>query len=62
MELWNLSRYATKIPPHNTHEVIKATIALIKNENLETKDIMKYIKGPDFPTGGHSRKMVFLMH
>ena len=44
--------YATKIPPHNTHEVIKATIALIKNENLETKDIMKYIKGPDFPTGG----------
>lgn len=44
--------YATKIPPHNVHEVILATIALIKNEDLQTKDLMKYIKGPDFPTGG----------
>lgn len=44
--------YATKIPPHNVHEVIEATIALIKNENLTTLDLMAYIKGPDFPTGG----------
>jgi topoisomerase-4 subunit A len=44
--------YATKIPPHNIHEVISATIALIKDETLETKDLMKYMKGPDFPTGG----------
>ncbi len=44
--------YATKIPPHNVHEVISATIALIKNEALTTTDLMKYIKGPDFPTGG----------
>ena len=44
--------YATKIPPHNIHEVISATIALIKNDQLTTQDLMKYIKGPDFPTGG----------
>jgi topoisomerase-4 subunit A len=44
--------YATKIPPHNIHEVIKATIALIKNDQLTTHDLMVYIKGPDFPTGG----------
>ena len=44
--------YATKIPPHNIHEVISATIALIKNDQLTTQDLMTYIKGPDFPTGG----------
>lgn len=44
--------YATKIPPHNLIEVINATIAYLKNPNLEAKDILKYIKGPDFPTGG----------
>ncbi len=44
--------YATKIPPHNIKEVISATIALIKNEHLTSQDLMKYIKGPDFPTGG----------
>lgn len=44
--------YATKIPPHNIHEVIMATIALIKNDQLTTQDLMSYIKGPDFPTGG----------
>lgn len=43
---------ATNIPPHNVAEVIKATMALIDNPNLELKDLMKYIKGPDFPTGG----------
>jgi topoisomerase-4 subunit A len=44
--------YATKIPPHNLNEVIDATIALIDNPNLSNDDVLKYIKGPDFPTGG----------
>ena len=43
---------ATSTPPHNLAEVIDAEIAYMQNENLTTKDLMKYIKGPDFPTGG----------
>lgn len=43
---------ATNIPPHNLGEVIDATIALMENEELTAKDLTKYIKGPDFPTGG----------
>ncbi len=43
---------ATKIPPHNLGEVIDATVALIKNPDLTSRDLMKYIQGPDFPTGG----------
>lgn len=43
---------ATNIPPHNLGEVIDATIALMENEKLTSKDLTKYIKGPDFPTGG----------
>lgn len=43
---------ATNIPPHNLGEVIDATCALIKNRKLDTDDLMKYIKGPDLPTGG----------
>ncbi len=43
---------ATRIPPHNTGEVIDATIAYIKNEGISTAELMKYVKGPDFPTGG----------
>ena len=43
---------ATSIPPHNLSEVIEATKALIKNNQLTTAELMKYIKGPDFPTGG----------
>ena len=46
------SGYATKIPPHNLNEVIEATIALIDNPNITNEEILKYIKGPDFPTGG----------
>ncbi|MDN6194499.1 MAG: DNA topoisomerase IV subunit A, partial [Alkalibacterium sp.] len=44
--------YATDIPPHNLAEVIDATIELIKNPKASLKDLMKYVKGPDFPTGG----------
>lgn len=44
--------YATKIPPHNLKEVIDATLAYIDNENITVKEINRYIKGPDFPTGG----------
>jgi DNA gyrase subunit A len=43
---------ATNIPPHNLSEVCQASIALIDDRKLECKDLMKYIKGPDFPTGG----------
>ncbi len=43
---------ATSIPPHNLKEVCQALIELAKNPELSTREIMKYIKGPDFPTGG----------
>lgn len=44
--------YATDIPPHNLAEVIDATIELIKKPKASLKDLMKHVKGPDFPTGG----------
>ena len=43
---------AKKIPPHNLSEIINALVELIDNPNMETEDLMKHIKGPDFPTGG----------
>ena len=43
---------ATNIPPHNLEEVCDATIYLIDNPKASVKDLCKYIKGPDFPTGG----------
>ncbi len=43
---------ATNIPPHNLCEIIDGTVALIDNPDMETSEIMQYIKGPDFPTGG----------
>ena len=43
---------ATSIPPHNLAEVIDATKAYMKDENISTRSLMKYVKGPDFPTGG----------
>lgn len=43
---------ATSIPPHNLGEVIDATIALIKDSSLTDEELMQYVKGPDFPTGG----------
>jgi DNA gyrase subunit A len=39
-------------PPHNLGEVIDGLVAMIDNSNIEVKDILKLIKGPDFPTGG----------
>src|SRR3989344_7090518 len=42
---------ATNIPPHNIHEICDATIALIDNPNLDINDLIKFVKGPDFPTG-----------
>lgn len=43
---------ATNVPPHNLGEVINACIAFIDNPNLEIRDILEYIPGPDFPTAG----------
>jgi len=43
---------ATNIPPHNLTEVIDGCIALIKEENISNEKLMKFIKAPDFPTGG----------
>lgn len=43
---------ATSIPTHNLGEVIDAVKAYMKNDAVTTKQLMKYIKGPDFPTGG----------
>jgi DNA gyrase subunit A len=42
---------ATNIPPHNVGEVCEALTALVKDPKLETKDLLKWLKGPDFPTG-----------
>jgi topoisomerase-4 subunit A len=43
---------ATSIPPHNAHEICDAALFLIDNPNARAKTLLKYIKGPDFPTGG----------
>jgi DNA gyrase subunit A len=43
---------ATNIPPHNLNEVADAVIYLLDNPAAEVKDLLRYIKGPDFPTGG----------
>jgi len=42
---------ATNMPPHNPSEVIDGVIAYMDNQEISTKGLMKYIKGPDFPTG-----------
>ena len=43
---------ATNIPPHNLNEIVDGLIALLKDPNLPVEKLMKYVKGPDFPTGG----------
>ena len=46
------SGYATEMPPHNLSEVVNAIIIKMKSPNAKLETLMKYIKGPDFPTGG----------
>jgi DNA gyrase subunit A len=43
---------ATKIPPHNLTEIIEATVALLRKPDIKIQDLMKFVSGPDFPTGG----------
>lgn len=43
---------ATSIPPHNLTEVVDAMKAYMQDESITTRELMKYVKGPDFPTGG----------
>ncbi len=43
---------ATNIPPHNLAEIVDATLHLIENGDATTEELMEYVKGPDFPTGG----------
>ena len=43
---------ATNIPPHNLSEVVDGVVALSKNPEITTEELMEYVKGPDFPTGG----------
>ncbi len=52
---------ATNMPPHNLNEVVDAIIAFLDNPDMEVKELMDYIKGPDFPTGGiiYGRKGIF---
>ncbi len=44
---------ATNIPPHNLGEVVDATIKLIDEPSATTEDLLEFVKGPDFPTGGY---------
>ena len=44
---------ATNIPPHNLGEVIDAVVELIDNPQANVEDLMKHVKGPDFPTGAY---------
>lgn len=44
--------YATEIPPHNPGEVIDATIYRINHPNCTTEELMQFVQGPDFPSGG----------
>ena len=44
--------YATEIPTHNLDETIQATIYLMKHPEASLEELMQFIKGPDFPTGG----------
>jgi DNA gyrase subunit A len=43
---------ATKIPPHNLTEILDATVAVLKEPGINIEDLLKIVKGPDFPTGG----------
>ena len=43
---------ATNVPPHNLKEIADALVALVDDPEIEVKDLLKHVKGPDFPTGG----------
>ncbi|MFO7574375.1 MAG: DNA topoisomerase (ATP-hydrolyzing), partial [Bacteroidales bacterium] len=43
---------ATNMPPHNLSEIIDATVAFVDNHEITIPELMNYVKGPDFPTGG----------
>jgi len=43
---------ATNIPPHNLTEIVNASLHLLEHEDATVEDLMAYVKGPDFPTGG----------
>jgi DNA gyrase subunit A len=43
---------ATNIPPHNLNEICEAVVYLLDNPQAEAKELLRYVKGPDFPTGG----------
>lgn len=43
---------ATNMPPHNLNEICDAVVAYVKNPDITVPEIVKYVKGPDFPTGG----------
>ncbi|MHB8993456.1 MAG: DNA gyrase/topoisomerase IV subunit A [Chloroflexota bacterium] len=44
---------ATNVPPHNLTEVLNAAIALLDKPEMTTRELMRYVQGPDLPTGGH---------
>ena len=44
---------ATNIPPHNVAEVCDAVVTLVRNPNANVEELMRHVKGPDFPTGAH---------
>ena len=53
---------ATNIPPHNLKEVVEATTHLIDNPDATTEDLLHFIKGPDFPTGGVAYNQTDINH
>lgn len=53
---------ATNIPPHNLGEVVDATLYLADNPDASTDDLLKFIKGPDFPTGGIAYNQTDIQH
>ncbi|MCX6717853.1 MAG: DNA gyrase subunit A [Candidatus Taylorbacteria bacterium] len=53
---------ATNIPPHNLNEVVDATLSLIDNPESTTENLLQFIKGPDFPTGGTIYNQIDISH
>ncbi len=53
---------ATDIPPHNLTEVVDATLHLVENKDATTEDLLQFVKGPDFPTGGTIYNQVDINH